>query len=104
MSRLAKLQQFLASDPNDSFTQYAIGLEYAKENKYSDAIRTLEELRERDPQYVPTYYMLAGYYREEGNKEKAESIYREGIVQARVVKDLHAISELEAALDELESE
>ncbi len=104
MNRLAALQQFLAQDPKDSFTRYAIGLEYAKALNYAEAIRTLEELRARDPNYIPTYYMLASYYRETAEKQKATAIYHEGIAKARAVHDLHAASELDAALDELESE
>jgi Tfp pilus assembly protein PilF len=104
LSRLEKLQQFLAADPNDSFTRYAIGLEYAKENKFEEAIKALEELRELDASYIPTYYMLAGYYREVKDLTKAEAMYREGITKARAANDLHAASELQAALDELEDE
>ena len=104
MSRLAKLQEFLASDPNDSFTHYALGLEYAKEQNFPEAIRTLEVLRARDPNYIPTYYMLAGYYKDTGKHETAAAIYSEGILKARAANDLHAMSELQAALDGLEDE
>jgi predicted Zn-dependent protease len=102
MSRISKLQAFLATEPDDSFTRYAIGLEYAKTQNFPDAIKTLEELRARDPKYIPTYYMLASYYRESGNTMNAKSIYVEGITKARAARDLHAASELEAALDELD--
>jgi tetratricopeptide (TPR) repeat protein len=104
MSRLTALQKFLEQDPNDSFTRYAIGLEYAKEKNFVEAIKTLEELRTRDANYIPTYYMLGGYYREIGEKDQARTIYQEGITRARSARDLHAASELDAALDELESE
>ncbi len=102
MSRLTKLLAFLASEPDDSFTRYAVGLEYAKTENYVEAIRTLEELRERDPKYIPTYYMLASYYREINDAAKAEAIYHEGIAKARAAGDIHAASELQAALDELD--
>lgn len=104
MARLEQLQALLEQDPMDSFTRYAIGLEYAKAGKYDLAIRTLEELREQSPEYVPTYYMLAGYYRKTNDPESAKLMYQEGIVQARVANDRHAQSELQAALDELEDE
>jgi tetratricopeptide (TPR) repeat protein len=101
VSRIDRLRDFLASDPTDSFTRYAIGLEYGKEENFPKAIRALEELRELDPDYVPLYYMLAGYYREMGDIPNAEEIYREGITKARAANDLHALSELQSALDEL---
>ena len=104
MARLEQLQALLEQEPGDAFTRYAIGLEYAKAGKFEDAIRTLEELREQAPEYVPTYYMLAGYYRKANDRESAKLIYQEGIVQARKASDRHAQSELQAALDELEDE
>lgn len=103
MSRLEKLQAFLEQDANDSFTRYAIALEYAKEKNFLSAIETLEELRARDSGYVPTYYMLGEYYREIGEKQKAAQTYNDGIGVARAANDLHAASELAAALDELET-
>jgi len=104
MDRLDALKQFLEREPNDSFTRYAIGLEYASQKNYSEAIRMLEELRAMDENYVPTYYQLAEYYRAEKAPLKAIQIYREGIQKARAMNDLHAASELEAALDDLENE
>jgi Tfp pilus assembly protein PilF len=98
MARLEKLQDLLALDPTDSFAKYAIGLEYAKAENFSEAIRTLEELRESDPSYVPTYYMLAGYYHHTGDNQSAKLIYQEGISVARTAGDRHAMSELQTAL------
>ena len=104
MARLEKLQDLLALDPGDSFTRYAIGLEFAKAENYSEAIRVLEDLRVRDPGYVPTYYMLAGYYHHTGNDASAKLIYQEGISVARSTGDRHAMSELQSALDGLDDE
>lgn len=104
LARLQKLQEFLAKDPNDSFTQYAIGLEYASMHKFTEAIEMMEALRTRDANYVPTYYQLADFYRQTEQKEKALAIYTEGIARARANHDLHALSELQAAMDDLEDE
>lgn len=104
MSRLQQLQAFLEQDPNDSFTHYAIGLEYASQKDYPKAIETLEALRAKSPSYVPLYYMLAEYYRKTKAPEQARMIYHEGMRVAKQERDLHAVSELERALDELEDE
>jgi predicted Zn-dependent protease len=104
MTRREKLQELLAQDPNDSFTRYAIGLEFAKEKNFEEAIRVLTELIKADPEYIPSYYMLASYYRETEARDEALATYKLGIAKARSVRDLHAASELEAALDELEDE
>jgi predicted Zn-dependent protease len=104
MSRLEQLQKFLAQDPNDSFTRYAIGLELAAAKQLSEAIATFDDLRARDASYVPTYYQLAECYKKVGEKDNAEAIYKEGIKRARSANDLHAANELQAAFDELDDE
>lgn len=103
-ARIVKLKEFLEKDPNDNFTKYALGLEYASIKHYEQAIATFEALCQRDPDYVPTYYQLADVYRQVNQKEKALAVYREGIMRARSANDLHAVSELQAAMDELEDE
>ncbi len=102
--RIAKLKEFLKKDPNDNFTNYALGLEYASIKDFEQAIAAFEQLRERDPEYIPTYYQLADTYRKVNQKDKALAIYKVGITRARNARDLHAASELEAAMDEMEDE
>jgi len=104
MTRLEKLQEFLKADPNDSFTRYAIGLEYLSMKNYPLAAESFEALITGDPGYVATYYQLADCYRQMKQKEKAESTYKKGILQARAAQDLHAASELQMAMDEMEDE
>lgn len=103
-SRLDKLKEFLAADPNDAFTLYAIGLEYGKMGDQQRAIEALVQLRQNQPTYVPTYYQLAAFFRASGDTDKALETYRTGITIARKENDLHAASELQQALDELEDE
>jgi tetratricopeptide (TPR) repeat protein len=103
-ARIIKLREFLEKEPNDTFTIYALGLEYASIKLYEQAIATFEDLRQREPDYIPTYYQLAGTYRKVNQKDKALAIYKDGIVRARTARDLHAASELEAAMDEMEDE
>ena len=104
MTRLEKLQEFLKAEPNDSFTRYAIGLEYRSMKNFPKAIEALESLIIGDPGYVATYYQLADCYREIKENEKAKICYQKGIVQAKATNDLHTVSELQMALDELEDE
>jgi tetratricopeptide (TPR) repeat protein len=103
-ARIIKLKEFLEKDPNDNFTNYALGLEYASIMHYEQAIAAFEQLRQRDPNYIPTYYQLADTYRKVNQKEQALAIYKDGITRARNARDLHAASELEAAMDEMEDE
>ncbi len=104
MTRLEKLQEFLKNDPDDSFTKYAIGLEYRAMQDLIKAIEIFEALIISDPGYVATYYQLADCYRQMKENEKARTSYKKGIIYARAAQDLHAASELQMALDEMGDE
>ena len=104
MTRLEKLQEFLKADPTDSFTHYAIGLEYRSEKNIPKAIEMFEALVISDPAYVATYYQLADCYRQLNENEKAKNCYQKGMIQARAANDTHTASELQMSMDEMEDE
>ncbi len=101
--RLSQMLRFLEQDPNDSFARYAVALEYASRKQPEQAIATLVELRQRDPEYVALYYQLGGLYALAERLEDAEETYRTGITVAIGQNDRHTAAELEAALDELDA-
>lgn len=103
-SRLDKLLNLFESDPNDPFIRYGIALEYKAADNLQSAIRWFEELRNLNSAYVPTYYMLAECYRLLDQFHEAETVYRAGITAAQEAGDTHALSELHAALEELQDE
>ncbi len=100
-NRLEHLLEFYRDDPHDAFTQYGIALEYNALKNYPAALEWFERLRAAQPDYVPTYYMLAGVYRAVNEPRKAEEIYRAGQIAAKKMGDHHAFAELSAALEEL---
>lgn len=102
--RVKRLQEFLAKDPNDSFSRYAIGLELYKSGEIKEAISYFEELIKRDPDYVGTYYQLGKIFVSAGKAEKAEKIFRDGIAISSKSGNTHAKSELMTALNELLNE
>src|SRR5205085_5656751 len=101
LSRLEQMLQFLEKDPQDSFTRYAVALEYRSANQSSEALQQFRELLARDPNYLPTYYQLGQLLASQRDFDGAERAYREGIALARKTGDLHTASELDAAIDEL---
>ncbi len=103
MSRLETMLGFLEQDPDDSFTRYAVALEYVSAKEYERALTYFNELRRRDPEYVATYYQLGQAYVTLERWDDAEEAFRSGVAAARRAGDLHAVSELEGALDELET-
>lgn len=92
----------LRDDPEDTFLRYAVGLEYAGRREYDRALEYLEGLHRNDPDYLPTYYQLGRIYEELDRTEEARQIYRKGIEVGRRQNDLHTVSELQGALDDLE--
>jgi tetratricopeptide (TPR) repeat protein len=101
-SRLEILLQSLAESPRDNFTRYLVALEYTKLNRHEEAVVQFEQLLNEHPDYVPTYYQYAQLCENLGRNEDAIRIYRLGLVAARQAGDLHAASEIQAALDVLE--
>ncbi|HQZ51386.1 MAG TPA: tetratricopeptide repeat protein, partial [Chitinophagaceae bacterium] len=59
MERIEKLKEFLQANPTDSFLQHALALEYIKKGNDEDARRLFEEILNREPGYVGSYYHLA---------------------------------------------
>ncbi|HYR87458.1 MAG TPA: tetratricopeptide repeat protein [Terriglobia bacterium] len=101
MSRIDILKGFLEENPNDSFSRYAIALEYVKLGQNDDALREFETVKKNDPGYVATYYQLGQLYQKVGRRHEAEKTFRTGITEAAKAGDDHTRSELEAALEAL---
>jgi hypothetical protein len=47
MSRIYILKQFLTDNANDSFSRYALALEYVKLGLHEDAVREFETVRSK---------------------------------------------------------
>jgi Tfp pilus assembly protein PilF len=104
MNRIEILKGFLQEEPKDSFSRYALALEYVKANRNDEARREFEIVRDNDPDYVATYFQLGQLYRSMGLKHEAEKTFRSGIIAAGKVGDPHTQSELEGALEMLLAE
>lgn len=96
-TRLAKLLNFLESDPNDPFVLYALATEYNSANDQEQAFYYYLKLVSEHPDYVGTYYHLGKLYEKTGDKDTAIGIYQKGMLSARKKNDMHAYSELQGA-------
>jgi len=96
------LEEFVAQDPNDSFSRYALALELEKENKTSEAVPQLREVIARDPSYVAAYFHLGRLLAQTGLVEEARDTYRRGLDVAAESGDQRARSEMQEALETLE--
>lgn len=101
MERIEKLKEFLKSQPDDSFLQHALALEYIKLGDDQTARTMFESLLAKEPGYVGSYYHLAKLLERVGLYDDAIPVYEKGIEAAKAAKDNHARNELQMALDEL---
>ena len=101
MDRIEKLKEFLKINPADSFVQHALALEHIKLGDDEQARALFEELLNRQPDYVGSYYHLAKLLERNGKTEEAISVYEKGMEETKKVGDNHAFGELRGAYEEL---
>ena len=101
MDRISKLEEYLKTSPADSFLQHALALEYIKKGDDNEARKLFENILERDPGYVGTYYHLAKLLERTGENELAIHWYEKGMSAAKEAGDQHSYNELQAAYEDL---
>ena len=99
-SRLNALLKLVENEGNDSFTLYAIGLEYKSIDK-EKATRYFEDLVNKYPDYLPTYYQLGLIYYELDKNESAKLILSKGIELAKNLNEHKTHLELKSLYDEI---
>jgi tetratricopeptide (TPR) repeat protein len=102
MDRIPLLLGFLADDPGDAFTRFALAQEYAKRGDLDAALEHYTTLRAEQPDYVGTYYHLGKLLERMERRGEAEATYRSGIEVATRLRDAHSRAELNDALLNLE--
>jgi len=102
MDRIEKLKEFLLADPHDAFVKHALALEYTKLGELDVARRLWEEVLERDPAYVGSYYHLGKLLEQMGERDAAIRWYQRGMEEARRAGEIRSYNELQAAYEDLE--
>src|SRR5688572_8792301 len=101
MDRIARLVQLLQDNPNDSFVQHALALEHIKLGKDVEARKIFEQLLEKNPGYVGSYYHLGKLLERSNETDNAIKVYEKGMEEAKTAGDNHAYGELRGAYEEL---
>jgi len=101
-SRREMLEEFLAADPADLFSRYALALELEKEQRAEEAIAQLRLVIDRDAGYVAAYYHLGRLLVRAGQTNEAREIYRTGLDVAAKAGDRRTRDEIQEALDSLD--
>ena len=103
-SRVTALKEILNTNPDDAFARYALGLEYMGAGDTDSALAEFQRLLAAHPDYTGGYFMAAQTLARADRTKEAKSMLRDGIESARRTRNQHALSEMEAMLDELERE
>ena len=99
--RMAMLQEFLKDNPGDAFARYGLALEYVKSGNVDAALSEFKTLLEKNPDYTAGYQMAGQTLASAGRTQEAIKMLSEGIACARRTGNNHAMSEMEALLEEL---
>jgi thioredoxin-like negative regulator of GroEL len=62
-TRIEMLQSYLAEDPSDSFSRYALALELIKLSNLEGALDHMAFINQNDPSYLPIITITASYLR-----------------------------------------
>jgi predicted Zn-dependent protease len=102
MDKLAGLREILALDAKNSFARYGVAMELAGRGDIAEALQEFDTLLKDDPDYTAGYFMVAQTLAKAGRAAEAAERLKAGIGCAARSGNRHALSEMQAMLDELE--
>jgi predicted Zn-dependent protease len=102
MDKLAGLREILALDAKNSFARYGVAMELAGRGETTGALEEFDTLLKNDPDYTAGYFMAAQTLVKAGRKDEAAERLTAGIGSAARSGNRHAMSEMQAMLEELE--
>ena len=102
MDKVAMLNEVLAQNPADAFARYGLAMEYAGRGETDTALAEFARLLEQHPDYTAGYFMAAQTLAKAERLEEAKVRLEQGIASARRTGNQHALSEMQALLDDLE--
>jgi len=101
MDKIQRLKDILALNPKNSFARYGIAMELVSRGDTSAALAEFDVLLSDDPDYTAGYFMAAQTLAGAGKRNEAIERLRTGIGCAARAGNSHALSEMQAMLDEL---
>jgi predicted Zn-dependent protease len=102
MDKIAMLKEILAQDPGNAFARYGLALEYAGRSEIDTALAEFARLLDEHPDYSAGYFMAAQTLAKAERHDEAKVRLAQGIASARRTGNQHALSEMQAMLDELD--
>jgi predicted Zn-dependent protease len=102
MDKVAMLNEILAQNPADAFARYGLAIEYAGRGETEAGLAEFARLLEEHPDYTAGYFMAAQTLAKAERLDEAKARLTQGIASARRTGNQHALSEMQAMLDELD--
>ena len=102
MDKIAALTEILTQDPTNAFARYGLAMEHATQGNVDVSLQEFQRLLTDHPDYTAGYFMAAQTLAKVGRTDEAKSQLTDGIASARRTGNQHALSEMQAMLDELE--
>jgi len=102
MDKIAGLKDILEQDPKNSFARYGLAMELAGRGETDAALSEFDTLLANDSGYTAGYFMAAQTLASAGRTQEAIARLKTGIESASRTGNRHAVSEMQAMLDELD--
>ncbi len=102
MDKITGLKEILELDPKNSFARYGLAMELACTGATDAALTEFDTLASNDPEYTAGYFMAAQTLASAGRTGEAITRLKSGIASAGRSGNRHAMSEMQAMLDELD--
>ncbi len=96
------LKEILAQQPGDAFARYGLAMAYASDGDLAASVAEFDRLLVEHPDYTAGYFMAGQTLVKAGRVEEAKTRLGEGIASARRTGNHHALSEMQALLEELD--
>lgn len=103
-SKIKQLAQQIKNNPGDSFSKFALALEFRKEAEFKKAQILFEDILSSDPDYVGVYYHLGKLYEALDQLNDAKKLYKKGIKVASRQNEQRTEKEIKEALQQVETE
>ncbi len=81
--------------------QHALALEYIKIANDTEAKKLFENILDKEPSYIGSYYHLGKLLERIGETNVAINIYTKGMEEAKKAGDQHTYNELQGAYEDL---
>lgn len=103
-TKLKQLARQIKNNPGDSFSKFALALEFRKKGEFKKARILFEDILSNDPEYVGLYYHLGKLYETLDRRNDAQKLYEKGISIASKQDKGRTEKELKEALQHLKIE